>query len=361
MIVLENKGNLKTIVFACGGTLGHINPAIAMAKYLKDKYRIIFFSTMKEKNNKTYADFDYNIYYYNCQSFNRHNIINNIKAIKNNIKAIKNNIIVIKEIKKTLKKENVDLVISMGSSIGTLAVIASFRIGIKTLLHEQNAVLGLGNKIVLRKVDKVLLSYPIDKIKNYTVVGNPVISKIKEYHKEGKQILIFGGSLGAERINDFFIDNYKNIKWPLNQVVLITGEKYYQKNIEKINKVVSYNFKILKKVSHMNSYYNDAYIVICRGGATTISEVLQHKKCAIIIPSPNVTLNHQYYNALYYVKRNCLLMIEEKNINVDSINLLLNKLDNKKERAIINNNITLNVIQNTKEKFFSEIKKIIGE
>lgn len=347
---------LKTIVFACGGTLGHINPALAMAEHLKlkERYRIIFFSSLKEKYNKTYDSFNYQIYYFNCFGFNRKRIFKNLKNYFNNLR-------VKKEIAKIYKKEDVSLVIGMGGSIGTLAVLAAKKNNIKTMIHEQNAIIGLGNKIVAKKVDKVLLTYPLDNIKNGIVVGNPLRFANKQQQNKENIILIFGGSLGADAINDFFIDNYKLLQWNNNKVVIIVGDKYYQKNICKIKNNESINLRIIDRTEEMDNYYQKAFIVICRGGATTISEVIDYQKCAIVIPSPNVSNNHQYYNALFYHQRNCLELLNEEDLNITNINLLLNKLSDYGYRRKISENISKYKINNAKELFELEIIELIGE
>lgn len=344
----------KTIVFACGGTLGHINPAIAMSEYLKDNYRIIFISSMKEKNNNTYSNYNFTVYYFESYGFNRKKIFKNFINIYYNHR-------VKKEISKVLSKEKVDLVISMGGSIGTLAVLVAHKMNIKTIIHEQNAVIGFGNRIVHRNVDRILLSYPIKKIKNGIVVGNPMKFSNDGRSNNQNLILIFGGSLGAQVINDFFIENYNLINFGKYQVVLIVGKKYYQENIIKIRNSEKINFRIVDEIINMNKYYQKAFIVISRAGATTLNEIINYQKIAIVIPSPNVTNNHQYYNALYYYDKDCLEMIDENDLSVNKINSLIKKLSTFEVRDNMIKNMTFNKINNSKELFKDEVLKLIGE
>lgn len=350
---MHNKCTQKTIVFACGGTLGHINPAIAMAEYLRNDYRIIFISSMKEKNNETYKKYNFLVYYFDSYGFNRKKIFQNFTNINKN-RRVK------KEIIKVLKDENVDLVISMGGSIGTLTALVASKMQIKTIIHEQNAVIGLGNSIAYHKVDRVLLSYPIDKIKKGIVVGNPLKFKNNNIKQNEDIILIFGGSLGAKVINDFFIDNFNHINWK-HKVVLIVGTKYYQENIIKIRNSESINLKIIDKTDEMDKLYQRAYVVISRSGATTLNEIINYQKIAIVIPSPNVTNNHQYHNAAYYYNKGCIEMINEKEISIEKINQLLNDLNDNKKREQISKNINDNKIKNCKELFKREILNLIGD
>ena len=344
---------MKTIVFACGGTLGHINPAIAMANYLNEKYNIIFFSTTKEYKNNTYKELSFKVYYFNAFGFNRKNLISNFKILKENKRTKR-------EIKKILINQNVDLVVSMGGSIGTLVVSEAIKLKIKTIIHEQNAIMGLGNKLVYKRVNKVLLTYPIKNIKNSLVVGNPLKFNDTIKNESEDILLVFGGSIGSKVINDFFINNYQKIK--LNKrIVLIVGSKYYNENLKKIKEVESNYFKILEKTDEMEKYYKKAYIVISRSGATTLGEIMDYQKIAIVIPSPNVSNNHQYHNAYYFYKKNCLKMINEKDLNIERINELLEILDNKNQREMIKKEITKNNINNKKELFKNEIDKILGD
>lgn len=119
--------------------------------------------------------------------------------------------------------------------------------------------------------------------------------------------------------------------------------------------------KIIDKTDEMDKLYQRAYVVISRSGATTLNEIINYQKISIVIPSPNVTNNHQYHNAAYYYNKGCIEMINEKEISIEKINQLLNDLNDNKKREQISKNINDNKIENCKELFKREIIKLIGD
>jgi len=341
----------KKIVIAAGGTLGHINPSLEICRELIRKgYNIYYVSLEKNKDYilKSISDIK-ECLFVNAHGFNRKKLfINILNIIKNS--QIK------KEIKKFFYKIKPDLIISFGSSVGSLCVSSGASLKIPTVIHEQNTIMGIGNKLVYKKVNKVYLSMEC----NYQgkIVGNPVITKYFEKYgfNSGDRILIVCGSNGASDINNFFIDNYvmfKNFK-----ITLITGKKYYEMHKDKIEKISNENFLIKDFETEMFERYKEAKIIICRSGSSTLSEVFGLRKLVLTIPSINVSDNHQYYNAKYYYDIGCLEMIEEKELNVENVNKAVNKL-------VSNNSYYINNIKNKIDvyslyKFVDEIEKILG-
>lgn len=349
----------KKILFACGGTMGHINPALAVSKKISKNNEVYFISTTKELENNTYDNFKEcmikEIFYYPIFGFNRHKIFKNIKYIISNLKSYQ-------KIKQKLKELQIDVVISMGGGCGTICALAAKSLRIKTIVHEQNKILGLGNKICASKVDKVLLSYPL-KNKDYKVIGNPVESEYYERYgklmNSGEVILVFGGSNGAEKINDFIINNSK--KFLQYKIILITGKKYYEKNSTKIEAISNPDFLIIPYTNNMIKYYRKAKIVICRAGATTIAEIMALGLISICIPSPNVTANHQYFNALHYHELGCLEILEEKDLKIQSFFSILERLLNNDTRQKMKQNININHNIYSSYLFVEEINNLIGE
>ena len=162
-------------------------------------------------------------------------------------------------------------------------------------------------------------------------------------------------------INDFFIDNIKRLNIINYNVVIIVGSKYYQENIEKIKNIKSDKITIIEKTNNMEKYYKRAFIVVSRAGATTINELINFRKISILIPSPNVTNNHQYHNAKYYYEKGCFEMLLEKDLNVSNVNRLFLKMSGVNQREKYIENIDKNKIVNIKEEFLKEIKRLIYE
>lgn len=341
--------NKENIFVLAGGTLGHINPALVISQSLfKRGYNIIFITTNNHQISETYID---KVVYYNSKGLSRKNMFLNIKNAFTNFN-------IYRKIKELIKEYKPVFCLGMGGSISTLGIFSSIHSKVPCGIHEQNAVMGLGNKMVSSKVNVVFTSYDLNK---YYYVGNPLESDCysKRIAKEKENIIIFGGSNGSDAINDFFISQQDIFEWVEGKVYLFTGSKYYTKNQEKIKKHQNEKFIICDKTKNMKNFYEKAYIVICRGGAGSISELLGYGLLGVVIPSPNVTGNHQYQNALYYQKKQCLEMVRESELTKENIIKAINKLLINKRQYL--RNIENNIHKNSVEIMVQRIIDIIRE
>lgn len=308
-----------TIAFIGGGTLGHIYPAIPVIKYLKEHYtyKIIFIATKKDEKYdvlKNSSLFD-KVYYLDVLGLNKKYIIKTLIKIKK-VEPI---------IKEIIIKDKINLMIGMGGYISGISLMVGIKNKIPTIIHEQNSVMGLANKLLLNKVNKVLLAIPINIRKKYKdktfVIGNPRMDEASNYQKglikPDKQLLITSGTLGSKVINDMAITLMNSDYLNDYQITLITGEKYYKEVISKINKKL--NHLIIPFSKDMFKHYIKASIVIARSGATTIFELLGFKKSTILIPSPNVTNHHQEKNAQYFTSLGLTTTILEKDLELSKI------------------------------------------
>lgn len=339
----------EKIFVLAGGTLGHINPALVISKKLSEEgFSIIFITTNNHVIREEYID---EVVYYNSQGLSRKNIFKNIKNFFVNIN-------IYRKIRKLMREYKPVFCLGMGGSISTLGILSGINSHIKCAIHEQNAVMGLGNKIVSKRVETVFTSYDMGK---YQYVGNPLESKCynEKIERKKEDVVIFGGSNGSDAINDFFIRNQNLFSWIDGKVYLFTGTKYYERYKAKIIKAQNEKFIIRDKTNDMKSFYEKAYIVICRGGAGSISELLGYGLLGVVIPSPNVTGNHQYYNALYYHKKECLEMICENNLNQESIINAINKLLVNKRKYL--NNIENNLHKKSSDSIVRSVIEIINK
>lgn len=355
----------KKIIISGGGTLGHILPILPIVIELYRQYDFYFIGTRKGMEKSYFDNNDINkyfikSYYLDMDGINRKNIFKNIKVIKKYIK-IKH---FLNELFKTLKP---NLVIGMGGYISGVCIKQAIKLNIKTIIHEQNYVLGLANKLVYKKVNNVLLSFDNKLLKgnNIKVIGNPRYSYIKEnYHKSYKnKILIFGGSLGSSYINDLIVNNYQSFKINNYTINLVVGNKYYNNNINKIEKINECKYiKIYKFINNIVEEMSQCDVVVSRAGATTLSEIMALNIPSIVIPSPNVTADHQYKNAKYYYDLGCIVLIEEKDLNYETlINEITDLVTNYKYKTKLITNMTkLNHI-NPKNEFIKYIKENLGE
>lgn len=357
----------KKIIFSGGGTLGHIMPIIPIAMSIYEDYDLYFIGTKKEVERKYIYENKLNLYFKKIFFLDMIGI--NRKNIFKNIQTFYKYIVVKKEIKRIYNTIKPDLVVGMGGYISGVSVAVANKNNIKTIIHEQNAVFGLANKMVYKKVDKVLLSYDIKNINinNKYIIGNPRYSYVKDNYisKENNTIIIMGGSLGSDFINDLVIKNINDFIIEGYLIKLIVGKKYYQKNKDTIlqinndqtyyNRIIIYEF-----INNVVKEMSEATLIISRSGASTIAEIMALRKPSILIPSPNVTNNHQYYNALDLYETGCCGLIEEKDVNIDKVkSLIIQIITNYAYKKNMITNIDKKFINNPLKDFVCIIKEEI--
>jgi len=315
------------VIISAGGTGGHIYPALSIINKIKEKCpnsKFLYIGTtdrMKSviipKENIPYVGVE--------MSGLSKNIKKSVKSIKLLIKSIK-------KIKKEIKKFNPDIVIGVGGYITFPVIYSAKKLGYKTLIHEQNSIPGKSNKMLVKYTDKIAVSLPgslkyFPKEKTY-YTGNPRSSEVVEVKpikkeelglsNDKKLVLIVMGSLGSMTINKELKNIVLEFKNKDYEVLLVTGKNYYDdfKNI---------NIKNVKIVPFLNNMLNVLKIcdlIVTRAGASTIAEITAIGLPSILVPSPYVANNHQYYNAMELVNAKSSLLLEEKDFN--SINLLKN-------------------------------------
>ena len=309
---------MKTIIICGGGTLGHIMPGIAFSKILKqENTKIVFITGVKDKRFDEFINSGKidEIYYYDVCGLSRKNPFKNILGFFTNYESFF-------KIKQLFKEEKPSLVIGMGGYISAIVLKAASSLSIKTILHEQNAVMGLANKMCLKSVNKVLLTFPIDNIPNSIVIGNPRLNEAskKTLNKISNHITVLSGSLGSEVINNIIVDFLKTSLSTKYFTTLITGKRYYEEVVKNLGTNKNKHFEVMSLSRSILDIMASSSLIISRSGATTIFEIIGLNIPSILIPSPNVVNNHQYYNALYLHNKQASVLLEEKDLNIDSLN-----------------------------------------
>ena len=343
--------NGKKILFATGSTGGHINPALAVAGYIRENYpqaEILFVGTADRMEAQLVPAAGYEFKTIEIQGFSREL---NFEGIKHNIKTV--NLLFKSEgqAKKIIEDFKPDVVIGFGGYVSGPVLSVAARMGIPTAVHEQNAFPGVTNKNLAKKVDVVMLTAPeaekLLKPKNPCVVtGLPIRGEIISANKEFARaemkldsrplILSMGGSLGARAINE-----------AVKYLILHRFEKkdcYYlhatgkagASMIDDIGKDVDLNsnpqIMLREYINDMDRCLAAADLVVCRAGASSLSEIQALGKPSILVPYPYAAENHQYYNAKTMSDRDAAILIEEKDFTGERLLSEVEKLLSKPER-----------------------------
>lgn len=338
------------ILFAGGGTAGHINPALSVAKYLEHNYnnvKISYIGTEKGLESRLVREAGYDFYTIEVSGFQRKL---NAQNIRKNIIAVKNAVTASVRVKKLLKELDPDVVVGTGGYVSGPVLRTAAKMGIKTAIHEQNAYPGVTTKMLNKHVDKVMIAMPeaasrLKYDREYIVTGNPVREKLLMANRDenrkklglDKEIMIlsFGGSLGAKAINDaiFGVMDYvnQNSNCVLYHATGKNGYSAFMDEYESRGYHGSKNIKIFEYINNMDELLSAADIVVCRAGAITLAELQTCGKASVLIPSPYVAENHQYFNALTLKNKGAAEIIEENNLTKESLKELIVKLISKPE------------------------------
>lgn len=293
-----------------GGTGGHIFPAISIANALKKKRpdaEILFVGAEGRMEMEKVPAAGYEIKGLPVAGFNRSNLWKNFEVLKKLFRSIK----MAKEIVKEFRP---DVAIGVGGYASGPTLFAANRLGIPTLLQEQNSYAGVTNKLLAKKAAKICVAY--DNMERFfpqeaiLLTGNPVRQDFLEippkaqeaYHFFGfspdkKTLLIIGGSLGARTINQSIQAGLEQLRESGYQVIWQTGKYYFDDIKKSVEGLDLPHILITDFVKRMDYAYAVADLVVSRAGASSISELCLLGKPSVLVPSPNVAEDHQTKNA----------------------------------------------------------------
>lgn len=324
------------VLIAAGGTAGHVNPALAIAKEIEKHCpgaEIHFAGRKKGMEYGLVTKAGYPFHHIEVNGIQRKLTLRNVAR---NVKAMYHLALSAPCAAAILRKVQPDLVIGAGGYVSGPVVQTAAKKGILTAIHEQNAFPGITNKILAKSVDLVFVAMPdaVERLgpaaKGKTfVVGNPVREAMWNTDrtaarkalgaKDGQIVVVsFGGSLGAQRLNEAVAEL---AVWELKERDFLhihaTGsieKKDFAALAKKLNIDNDARFQIREYIEDMPSMLAAADLAISRAGALTLAEISAVGRAAVLIPSPNVAENHQYYNAMQLEKLGAARVLEEKNL-----------------------------------------------
>ena len=338
------------VLFACGGTAGHINPGLSIAAALGSRcpdIQIRFAGNPDGMEARLVPGAGFEFVPFRAMGIQRrltpYNIYRNAKSVCLLLTAQA-------RAKKVIRAFEPDLVVGTRGYVSGPILLTAAKIGIPTATHEQNAFPGVTTKLLAKQVDKVLLA--VEKAKEYLpkeaagkciVTGNPVRPEILTERREearrkcgvpeGKLcILSFGGSLGAQRVNEAVADV---MAWHIKEGKLHHIHATGQYGVELLPRLlqerkVPYSdnpcLDIREYIDDMPACLAAADLVICRAGASTLSELAAAGRASILIPSPNVAENHQYHNAMVLQNAGAAVVLQEKELTGEALVKLVKEL-----------------------------------
>lgn len=369
-----NRQEHRRIIISGGGTGGHIFPAISVANALRRAdpgIEILFVGAEGRMETEKVPAAGYKIVTLPVSGFKRKITFKNIIVV---IRLIKSLILA----KKIIKDFGPDVVVGVGGYASGPVLRQAGKMGIPTLIQEQNSYAGITNKLLAKKAAKICVAYddmekyfPANKI---IKTGNPVRQNFDnldnlraealKYFKLKKNVpvvLILGGSLGAATINRSMATGLEKMTASGLQWLWQTGKNY----IEWIDRLVTPdlrpNIVVCDFINRMDYAYAAADIIISRAGAGTISELCLVGKPVILVPSPNVAEDHQTRNALALTYRNAAVLIKDREALKHLVDESVKLASDNVEKGILSENIRKLADRDAAGRIAVEILKIAGE
>lgn len=327
---------MKKIVFTGGGTGGHIMPNLAIIENLKSEYQIYYIGTngmekdiISKYPNITFVEIEAVKF---IRSLTPKNLLIPFKLFKS-----------IKNTKRLLKEIKPNLIFSKGGFVSIPTCLAANKLNIPVLTHESDLTVGLANKIIARKAKFLCCSFQetADKYgKNSICTGSPIrnsilygdkqiIIKRHNINNSKPTILIVGGSLGAQSINNIIWDNINSLIEKFN-IIHIVGKNKSNNRLIKIKNYIQLEF-----VNDIENYFMVSDLIISRAGSNTIFELLALHKPMLLIPlSKSSSRGDQILNAENFKKHNYANVLEQENLNFDTLLYKINETLKNKDKYI---------------------------
>ncbi len=336
------------VLFACGGTAGHINPALAVATELRRRVPdcdILFVGNPNGMEATLVPRAGFRFAPYRSMGIQRRLTWENVKR---NAKSVCLLLTARSRAEKLLRDFAPDVVMGTGSYISAPVLSAAAALHIPCMTHEANALPGVSNRMVAQKVDKFLLAVPeaekhLPPRPDYIVTGNPVRPEILSADRETARtrlgvrpgqlcLLSFGGSLGAQTVNEAVADV---MAWHVPAGKLHHIHATGQYGVELLPRLLrekgvafenNPNLDIREYIHDMPDCLAAADLVIARAGAMTLAELTALGRASVLIPSPNVAENHQYHNAMVLENHHAAVVIEEKDLTGEKLAAVVREL-----------------------------------
>ena len=364
------------IIISGGGTGGHIFPALSIADAIKAKHpeaKILFVGADNRMEMQRVPDAGYDIVGLPIAGFDRKNLLKNFKVLWKILKSQR-------MAKKVIKDFAPQAAVGVGGYASGPTLKMAAKMGIPTLIQEQNSYAGVTNKILSKRANLICVAYdgmerffPKEKI---ILTGNPVRKNLLEMRANRKEatkamgidenrkcVLIVGGSLGARSINEGIIANIEKIRANNDiQFIWQTGKLYFEEMKKRANELGKpENLTITDFVSNMANALSAADVVVSRAGAGSISEFALLGKAVILVPSPNVSEDHQTKNAMALVDKDAAIYVADANVKEELIDRAIETVNDDAKIALLEANIVKMGKPNAASEIADEVLKLADE
>lgn len=369
------------ILFAGGGTAGHINPALAIAGTVREREpdaAILYVGAKGGMEERLVPKAGFDFKSVTISGFQRKPSWTNLKK---NVKTTIHLFTSTAEAKRIIREFRPDICVGTGGYVSGPVIREAMKLGIPSLIHEQNAFPGVTNKALSKKAAYTMLA--VQDAKKYlpasarcVLTGNPVrpavlraeraASREKLGLDERPLILSFGGSLGARRVNEAVAEllawSAKEGRFQHIHAYGQWGRWFPELLREKgVDLAAHPEMDIREYIDNMPDCLAAADLVICRAGAITLSELQVQGRASILIPSPNVAENHQFHNAMALVNRNAAAILEEKDLSGETLCKLVEDLFHDADTIpTLSANARKMAITDANDRIYQLIREVLG-
>lgn len=343
------------VLLTGGGTGGHIYPALAVARRLQEiepDVDLLYIGTARGLESTIVPKEGIPFKAIEIEGFRRKIDFENLKYNLRSVRLFLNSI---REAKKIIGEFKPDIVLGTGGYVSAPICYAAAKENIATVVHEQNSVLGLTNKFLIRYIDRLAYSFDdiVSQAEKYedklVFTGNPrgqevvsaeipMVDSIHGLDITKPIVLIFGGSGGAEKINQAVVEAYPLLRARSYQTIFVTGEKYFEAIKKELETISPLNrnphFVVRPYVDNMIELLQYTSLIVNRSGATTIAEITVLGIPSILIPSPHVTEDHQTRNAMSLVNNDAAVLLKEADLDGESLLARIDELMTNGDRRL---------------------------
>ena len=365
---------MKRIIISGGGTGGHIFPAISIANAVRERWpdsEILFVGAEDRMEMERVPAAGYKIIGLPVAGINRHHLLKNFSVLLKLLKSMQ-------KARKIIIDFKPDIAVGVGGYASGPILKAASAKGVPTLLQEQNSYAGVTNKMLAKKATAICVAYAgMEKFfpeKKIVLTGNPCRQDLllsEENRQQGyihfglnpekKTMLMLGGSLGARTLNQSIINAFPQLTKADDLQLIWQCGKYYYKEIQQLQREgkIPPNVHLFDFVSRMDYAYSVADLVISRAGAGSISEFSLLGKAVILVPSPNVSEDHQTKNAQALVDKGAAIMIPDVEASEILFDRAVTLVRNDAELKDLSENIIKLAQHDSAKRIVDEIEKII--